>query len=47
MCASHLQRAHLEELIRCDEWDRILRIAEHAKVKPNAGRDPGRVGAEL
>jgi hypothetical protein len=26
---------------------RILRIAEHAKVKSNAGRDPGRIGAEL
>jgi hypothetical protein len=47
MCASHLQRAYLEELTRCDDWDRILRIAEHAKVKPNAGRHPGRVGAEL
>jgi hypothetical protein len=47
MCASHLQRAYLEELTRCDNWDRILRITEHAKVKPNAGRHPGRVGAEL
>jgi hypothetical protein len=47
MCASHQQRAHLEELIRRDEWDRFLRIAEHAKVKPNTGRDRGRVGAEL
>jgi hypothetical protein len=32
---------------RCDEWDRILRIAERAKMKPNAGRDPDRIGAEV
>jgi hypothetical protein len=47
MRASRLQRAYLEVLTRCDEWNRILRIAEHAKVKPNAGHDPSRAGAEL
>jgi hypothetical protein len=47
MCPSRLQRPYLEELTRCDGWTRILRIAEHAKVKPNAGRHPGRVGADL
>ena len=47
MRASRLQRAYLEVLTRCDEWDRILRIAERAKAKPNAGHDPSRVGAEL
>ena len=31
MRASRLQRAYLEVLTRCDEWNRILRIAENTR----------------
>lgn len=47
MCASCSHRAHLEELARRGEWDRILGIAENVKVKPGLSRNVGGVDAEL
>ena len=47
MFASRSHRARLEELARRGEGDHILRIAEHAKVKPNVSRNVGGIDAEL
>lgn len=47
MCASRSLCAHLEELARRGEGDRILGIAENVKVKPDLSRNVGGVNAEL
>ena len=47
MRASRTRHARLQELARCGEGDRIFRIDEHAKVKPDTSHDLGRIGAEF
>jgi hypothetical protein len=47
MCASRSHLAHLEQFARRGEGDRILGIAEHARLKPHASRNVGGVDAEL
>ena len=47
MCASRSHRARLEELARRGDGDRILGIAEFAKVKPDLSRNVGGIDAEL
>jgi hypothetical protein len=37
-------RTRLEQLARCGEGDRILRIVEYANVEPDAGRNLGGIG---
>jgi hypothetical protein len=46
-CAHHVHTAlACRRPTRRGEADRVLRIVVHAKVKPDAGHDPGGVGAE-
>jgi hypothetical protein len=47
MCAPRAPRAYLSELARCGERDRILRILEHAKVKPDSSHNVGGIDAEF
>jgi hypothetical protein len=47
MCASRSHPARLEQFARRGEGDRILGIAEHARVKADTSRDVGGIDAEL
>ena len=47
MRASRSHPARLEQFARRGEGDRILGIAEHARVKPDASRKVGGIDAEL
>jgi hypothetical protein len=47
MRASRSYSARLEQFARGGEGDRILGIAEHARVKPDASRKVGGIDAEL
>ncbi len=47
MRESRSHPARLEQFARSGEGDRILGIAEHARIQPDAGRKVGGIDAEL